>query len=170
MKPRTRTFTPSFAQSRSLRWLAIALAAALLPVFAGAARAETMSWTGMNYLVSSDPAAGTFVRRGVAKFANGEVAVYVTEGRITGRDAKSMTYDVTLVYTFEDGSTLRQQGTGRNDVVAPGKVAQSGSGRLVEGTGRFAGIRGTTESTGRALSEKEGVTEFKAEYTMPGKW
>jgi len=39
----------------------------------------------------------------------------------------------------------------------------------VGGTGRFEGISGTTESTGRALSEWDAINQFKAEYSLPAK-
>ena len=71
--------------------------------------------------------------------------------------------------TSTDGSTLQQEGSGRNDVITPPHSMQQGSGRLVGRTGRFEGVSGTTVSAGRALSEWDGFNPFKAACSLPAK-
>jgi hypothetical protein len=160
------TFKP---KTNLLRIGAVTLTAAAALLAAGPARADTMVWTSTSYIVSQDRATGQFQRRGVAMFASGEVATFTLAGQVTSFDPKVLTYNVKMVYTFEDGSTLRQEGSGRNEVTTPPRNVQQGSGRLVGGSGRFEGISGTTESTGRALTEWDGITQFKAEYSLPAK-
>ncbi len=160
------TFKP---KTNLLRIGAATLTAAAALLAAGPVLADTMTWTGTSYIVSQDRATGQFQRRGVAMFASGEVATFTLAGQVTSFDPKVLTYNVKMVYTFEDGSTLRQEGSGRNEVTTPPRSVQTGSGRLVGGTGRFEGISGTTESTGRALSEWDAISQFKAEYSLPVK-
>ena len=148
---------------RSRRRALVALAVA---GFAGAALAEQMTWTVVSVLEANDPAARTFVRRGVAAFPNGDLAAVRLEGSSMASDGRTMTYDVKLTYTFEDGSTIVQQGKGKT-TGNPGKYAdQSGAGAFVGGTGRFAGITGQTTSVGKGLSSMDAWGEFKAEYTI----
>ncbi|BDI04152.1 hypothetical protein [Sphaerotilus microaerophilus] len=160
------TFKP---KTNLLRIGAVTLTAAAALLAAGPVLADTMAWTSTSYIVSQDRATGQFQRRGVAMFASGEVATFTLAGQITSFDPKVLTYDVKMVYTFEDGSTLRQEGSGRNEVTTPPRSVQMGSGRLVGGTGRFEGISGRTESTGRALSEWDAINQFKAEFSLPAK-
>jgi hypothetical protein len=123
--------------------------------------AATSTWISVE-----PPAARTFVRRGVAAFPNGDLAAARLEGSSMASDGRTMTYDVKLTYTFEDGSTIVQQGKGKT-TGNPGKYAdQSGAGAFVGGTGRFAGITGQTTSVGKGLSSMDAWGEFKAEYTI----
>lgn len=155
--------TPQSIIGRSGRRALVALAVA---GFAGAALAEQMTWTVVSVLEANDPAARTFVRRGVATFPNGDIATVRFDGSSMASDGRSLTYDVKLTYTFEDGSTFIHQGKGRTTSV-PGKYAdQSGSGTFVGGTGRFAGITGKTESVGKGVSQMDAWGQFKAEYTI----
>ena len=148
---------------RNCRRALVALAVAGL---AGGALAEQMTWTIVSVLEASDPGARTFVRRGVAAFPNGDLAAARLEGSSMASDGRTMTYDVKITYTFEDGSTIVQQGKGKT-VGNPGKYAdQSGAGAFVGGTGRFAGITGKTTSVGKGLSAMDAWGEFKAEYTI----
>ncbi len=165
MKP-IPTFKPA---THLMRAGAVALASAAALLAAPAAQADTLSWTGTSYIVSQDRTTGQFQRRGVAVFSSGDVATFTLSGQITSFSPKVMTYNVKMLYTLEDGSTLQQEGSGRNEVTTPPRNLQQGSGRLVGGTGRFEGVSGTTESTGRALSETDGISYFKAEVSLAAK-
>ena len=166
----TKKPTPTFTRrTHPLHIGVVTLTAAAALLAAMPAQADTMSWTSTSYIVSQDRATGQFQRRGVALFAGGEVATFTLSGQVTAFDPKALAYDVKIVYTFEDGSTLRQEGSGRNVVTTPPRSVQQGAGRLVGGTGRFEGISGTTESTGRALTEWDAINQFKAEFTLPAK-
>ncbi len=166
MKPIPTNFQ---LKTRLLRIGAVTLTAAAALLAAGPAMADSMSWTSTSYIVSQDRTTGQFQRRGVAMFAGGEVATFTLAGQVTSFDPKVLTYNAKIVYTFEDGSTLQQEGSGRNEVTTPPRSMQQGSGRLVGGTGRFEGVSGTTVSTGRALSEWDAINQFKAEYSLPAK-
>ncbi len=143
-----------------------ALVALAIAGFAGGALAEQMTWTIVSTLEANDPGARTFVRRGVAVFPNNDLAAARLEGSSMASDGRAMTYDVKITYTFEDGSTIVQQGKGKT-IGNPGKYAdQTGAGAFVGGTGRFAGITGKTTSVGKGLSSMDAWGEFKAEYTI----
>lgn len=94
------TFKPT---TNLLRMGSVTLTAAVALLAAGPALADTMTWTGTSYIVSQDRATGQFQRRGVAMFASGEVATFTLAGQVTSFDPKVLTYNVKMVYTFEDG-------------------------------------------------------------------
>lgn len=157
----------AFPSTPWLRLGLLTLTAAAALCAATPARAESMSWTTTSYTVSLDRSTGQFQRRGLALFPNGEVAAFTLNGQVTSLDPKAMQYDAKIVYTFEDGSTLRQEGSGRTEFTAPPRNVQQGKGRLVGGTGRFEGVSGTTESSGRSITETDSVNFYKAEFTLP---
>lgn len=127
-----------------------------------------MSWTGVTHAVSFDPATGKFVRQGVAMFSDGDLALQVVEGTFTARDGSA--FAVKLTYRFEDGSTLVHEGNGQTFMDGDKRVTK-GEGTITGGTGRFAGISGTTTSTARSLTmaPNEQVAQYTAEYTLPRK-
>ncbi|HMW23920.1 MAG TPA: hypothetical protein PKC59_10840 [Burkholderiaceae bacterium] len=157
----------AFPSSPWLRLGLLTLTAATALCLTPPARAESMAWTATSYGVSQDRTTGQFTRRGLALFPNGEVAAFTLQGQVTAFDPKAMQFDAKIVYTFEDGSTLRQEGSGRTEFTAPPRNVQQGKGRLVGGTGRFEGISGTTESSGRSITETDSVTFYQAEFTLP---
>jgi hypothetical protein len=100
----------------------------------------------------------------------GEVVPFTVEGQIVSSDANVQTCRTKIVYTFEDGSTLVQEGEGRTERQSASRNAQSGSGRFTAGTGRWSGVSGTTASVGKGFYPSgDGYTEFKASYTLPPK-
>lgn len=147
----------------------IAVAAMGLAVGTGAARAQEIAWMATSYLVSIDPATGLYTRRGLAIFATGEVAPFTAQGQVRAGIGNSQTVTARIVYTFEDGSTIVQEGEALVERQSPTRSRQAGVGRLVSGTGRFEGISGHTTSTGRGLTEWDNLTEFKAEYSIAGR-
>lgn len=161
--------TPRTPHSRRLCRLPLALAAALPMLVAPPASAAELRWTATSYAVKFDPATGDYRRRGLAMFPNGELAAFTMEGRVQTGDAPQRDATVRIVYTFEDGSTLVQEGLGRTERMPPARARQTGQGRLVSGTGRYAGISGSTSSTGVVVTPLDSYTEFQAEYTLPAK-
>lgn len=155
--------------SRHLLRLPLVLAAALPLLAALPAAAAEMRWTATSYSVKFDQGTGEYKRRGVAMFPNGELAAFTMEGRVLTGDAEQREATVRFVYTFEDGSTLVQEGMGRTETPLGARARQTGQGRLVSGTGRYAGISGTTSSTGVVVTPIDQYAEFKAEYTLPAK-
>lgn len=148
--------------NKILTALAVAL---LIP----AAQAADMAWPAVSVIAKMDQASGQFVRRGLAMFP-GEVVPFTIEGQILSTEGAVQTFRTKIVYTFEDGSTLVQEGEGRAERQSATRNAQSGSGRFTAGTGRWAGVVGTTTSIGKGFYPSgDSYTEFKASYTLPAK-
>ncbi len=145
---------------------AIALAVSLLGSGCAGLEPTTrqMTWTSATHPKSWDAATGKFTRQGIARFDNGDVAVQTVDGQFTSRDGT--TFDATVSYKFEDGSSFTHRGTGTRDVKTP-KVPSVGAGTITGGTGRFAGITGKTTSVSRTLTDTDQYGEFKAEYSLP---
>lgn len=129
----TKKPNPSSFQSntRLLRIGAVTFTAAAVLLAAVPAVPDMMSWRSKSCIVSQDRRTGQFQRRGVAMFASGEVATFTLAGQITSFDPKVLTYNVKIVYTFEDGSTLQQEGSWRREETTPSWRQAAGSGRLV---------------------------------------
>lgn len=146
------------------------VAGAALLVATPAAHAAEMTWTATSYIVRMDQSTGEFARRGLAMFKDGEVVPFRIEGKITSSEGNAQTYRTKIVYTFADGSTLVQEGEGRTERKSPTRNVQSGSGQFTAGTGRWAGVSGSTTSTGQGFYPSgDSHTEFKASYSLPAK-
>jgi len=114
---------------------------------------------------------GTFSRKGLSFYENGEVAVYTNWGTIDFIKGNGPFQGYSLV-TFQDGSTytIRWQGTAEGSVY---KLA----GEFIKGTKRFEGIKGTFSGTGKALtpySKEKGTLsdayyDITSTYTLPSK-
>jgi hypothetical protein len=160
--------TPS--ARRGFRGAAALFAAAALAAAAPTAHAAEMAWTATSYLTRMDQSTGEFARRGLAMFKDGEVVPFRIEGKLTSSEGIAQTYRTKIVYTFEDGSTLVQEGEGRSERQSAARNTQTGTGRFTAGTGRWEGVSGTTSSVGRGLTSfGDTFTEFKAEYSLPAK-
>jgi len=116
---------------------------------------------------------GAQVLEGLSLFDNGEVAKTRIEAVYDqgGATMQSMGYNM---WTFEDGSTImgRFQRTAVPD--KSGTQAAKASTELIKGTGRFAGIKGTSSSTGKNFlpGKDEAMrvyNEVTFTYTLPGK-
>lgn len=154
-----------FRRSLAVGGLALAALASGCAALTPATPVPT-AWTGVTHLESYDQATGKFVRKGVALFKGGDAALLTIEGQFTSRDGTTLVAKNS--YRFEDGSTFVHEGTGL--MKQEGTLRTStGTGTFTSGTGRFAGIGGTTSSSSRTLSPTEQVTEFKAQGTLAGK-
>jgi hypothetical protein len=102
----------------NIRGFAIAATAA---AFASPRRryAAEMAWTATSYVTRMDQSTGEFARRGLAMFKDGEVVPFRIEGKITSIEGNAQTYRTKIVYTFQDGSTLVQEGEGRRSASRP---------------------------------------------------
>ena len=116
---------------------------------------------------------GVWVRKGLTKFANGEVATYSALGDLDITKGKGTIsgYDTTK---FADGSTWSTKFNGQFSVGPKGLWVIPHRGHFINGTGRFEGIKGTLRYTSKqvdkspefkGLAETEGV----ATYTLPSK-
>ncbi len=154
----------------STRRFVIVATAAVFGLAAQFAHAADMAWTATSYIVRMDQSTGEFARRGLAMFKDGEVVPFRIEGKITSSEGNAQTYRTKIVYTFQDGSTLVQEGEGRVERQSAERNTQTGTGRFTAGTGRWEGVSGTTSSVGKGLTSfGDSFTEFKAEYSLPAK-
>jgi hypothetical protein len=169
----------------SLRVVGILGLAALLcaGVLASAQSKVTVRYKEVHYQLTEsifpvgDPAdghvQGVWVRRGLTILETGEVATYSAAGdvdivkgvgTISGHDTTS----------FDDGSTWSTRFEGQFSVGPKGTWIIPHKGEFIEGTGRFAGIKGTLTYTSRQISTKPDFaafaeTEGTATYTVPSK-
>lgn len=148
------------------------LAAALAAAVAGSGCAaigsgkQAMQWSAVTHVTKFDTTTGAFAQQGVAMFKDGEVAQVKMDGNFLNREGTA--YTVTVSYKFADGSTLAHKGSAGR--YKEGDVwTTKGRGEFVSGTGRFAGISGTTTALGRTVSDVDGYVQFTAEYVLPRK-
>ncbi|HQR22221.1 MAG TPA: hypothetical protein PLE54_12310 [Burkholderiaceae bacterium] len=103
-----------------------------------------------------------FARQGTATLRGGEEATVQTEGTLGAKDAKGLqTYKAKSVLRFKDKSTITIQYSGAFDVAT---YANRGSGQIVDGTGRFAGIKGKVTFDGRVRE-----SDWTGSYTQSAK-
>ncbi len=166
--------------------IGILLIATLLLVPATQARAETVKFRVVNYLVRVEwsPVGdveghliGFFLRGGLVFYENGEVATYSARGSFDSIKGRS-SYEGYGLTTFEDGSTIvsKIQGT-LTPIEGTKQRSGKGTGEYIKGTGRFEGIKGSLSYTGKQVtpySKKEGTFsdayyDVTATYTVPSK-
>ncbi len=116
------------------------------------------------------PVLGLYIMEGLAFCENGEMAKVRTHGvfdSMPGKGAQALGY---TTYTFEDGSSfvVRYQRL----------VTESGSAKvtsdLINGKGRFEGMKGTASATGKNFPPDKGEamkssTDAIFTYTLPSK-
>ena len=162
----------------------IVVIAAWLLGFAAHATAETLNFKMFNHMTKAEtvPIADVgghvislSVREGVTVFQNREWA-WSKSTTIRDLVKGAGTGDPYTTYTFLDGSTVTMHRKGKIEATPQGDPsATTWTGDIVNGTGRFQGIKGTVtfstkifppetgESGGKTLSEGTLV------YTLPGK-
>ncbi len=131
---------------------AAAAVAVGLGLMAGVAPAqgEELSWRQSS--IRTEAQGLNYVRRGVAMFANGEPATLVFRGVSKPPEGGRQAFSGRMLMRFEDGATFTFDMDGVSQFGAAGSApTMSASGKLVEGTGRFAGISGTIEFNGRGM-------------------
>jgi hypothetical protein len=114
---------------------------------------------------------GTFSRKGLSFYENGEVATYTDWGTLDFIKGNGSFQGYSML-TFQDGSTnwIRWQGTVEGSVY-------NLTGEYTKGTKRFEGIKGTFSGTGKALtpySKEKGTFgdaffDITGTYTLPSK-
>lgn len=107
-----------------------------------------------------------FMREGTATFKDGSTATVHLDGAYDKgtkptKEIKQATFKAKSVLKFQDGSTITTRYTG---TVNSEGYATNGSGKFVEGTGRYKGIKGTVTFDGR-ISESDWI----GQYTLPKK-
>lgn len=151
--------------------LALAAAATAWP-----ARADEMSWRQTTVLAGQENY--TVLRAGAAIVNGKEPATVRVRNRMKAPPQDGILLLATeIVLRFEDGSTIVAQADSQARVDAQGlpiRGESQSSGRIVSGTGRYAGITGTYEMRVRTdIDPKVDGTlgdyfaAVKATYTLP---
>ena len=135
-------------------WLAGAFGAlAVLSAVPTAAQADEMSWRQSS--IRTEVQGASYVRRGVAMFANGEPATLMFRAVAKPPEAGRQMFSGRMVMRFDDGASFTFDMDGVSQLGSPGTpLTVSAAGKMVEGTGRFAGIRGTVEFNGLGMDVK----------------
>ncbi len=141
--------------TRGTRYTLQSTAAALLiglglMTAAASAQAEELSWRQSS--VRTEAQGLSYVRRGVAMFANGEPATLTFQGVAKPPEGGRQDFSGRMLMRFEDGATFAFDLQGVTQFGISGTPpTMTASGTLVEGTGRFAGISGTIDFRGRGM-------------------
>jgi hypothetical protein len=95
------------------------------------------------------------VRRGVAMFSHGEPATLTFRGVAKPPDGSRQAFSGRMLMRFDDGASFSFDMDGVTQFGPAGTSATiAASGKLIEGTGRFAGISGTIDFNGRGMDAK----------------
>lgn len=137
--------------THALQSTAIALVLGLgLMAGVAPAQGEELSWRQSS--IRTEAQGLSYVRRGVAMFANGEPATLIFRGVAKPPEGGRQDFSGRMLMRFEDGATFTFDMQGVTQFgAALAMPTMSASGKLVEGTGRFAGIGGTIEFNGRGM-------------------
>jgi hypothetical protein len=99
---------------------------------------------------------GLTIREGLAFFENGEIATYTAKSiwdATMGKVFKSNGY---IFYKFEDGSTIVTTSDQRSIADPSGNFSSRITGEILEGTGRFEGIKGGISTIGKQFPDVKG--------------
>ena len=116
------------------------------------------------------------IGQGLAFFENGDIANFKTQSigdrrTGTGKGSQSIAY---IFFTFEEGSSIIATLEYRSIADPSGKISTKTTGQIINGTGRYKGIKGTYSSTGKALPPVKGeadkyFADATLTYTLPPK-
>jgi len=116
-------------------------------------------------------AIGTYERRGVAIFKDGETAAYHTRGTWDFIDSNGPFQGYTTL-TYKDGSTASSKYTGTMKKEPEKLPTYTGKGEWIKGTGKYEGIKGNFSYDGYYITplnkETKGdvVINVKGSYTL----
>lgn len=139
-------FTSYTLTSAAAAWmLGLGLMAGVAP-----AQGDELSWRQSS--IRTEVQGLSYVRRGVAMFASGEPSTLIFRGVAKPPEGGRQVFSGRMQMRFEDGATFTFDVEGITQFGPAGTApTMSASGKLVEGTGRFAGISGTIEFNGRGM-------------------
>jgi len=148
------------------------------------AGAETLNFRVFSYYTKVEvmpigfvkaPASIIYEKRGLADIENGGIALFLARGSVKATP-EVRTIDGYTLLTFEDGSTIIY------DLDMKGAKSEStqqnyytGTGKIIQGTGRFVGIQGEITINGQGLTEYNDETkgdayfDVTANYSIPSK-
>jgi hypothetical protein len=148
------------------------------------ASAETLNFKMFNHVTKQEmfPIAdvaghvvGVAVREGVAVLESGELGWHkITQSLDFIKGAGTL--EAYLTYTFLDGSGFTVHTKGTVEATPQGvSSAAKITGDIIQGTGRFQGIKGTMTTSVKLLPPEKGelgskaLSEASVLYTLPGK-
>ncbi len=115
------------------------------------------------------------MREGAAIFANGELAWMKSTNYVDSVKAGPYTFDQYYVITFQDGSKIACHNKGAAEASLGMTASEKITGEIINGTGRFEGIKGTASAQIKFLPLEKGEPARKAlgevtfNYTLPSK-
>ena len=119
------------------------------------------------------PADVLFERRGLVSFENGDVGIYVSRGTLKATPTSGKAKGFGQI-THTDGSTAVSEFEVSYTVSPDTKLnTYTGTGKFIDGTGRFEGIQGELSVTGQALTPYDKDTlgdayfDVISNYTLP---
>ena len=141
----------TYGTTHKLQSMTVALGLGLgLMAGVAPAQGEELSWRQSS--IRTEAQGLSYVRRGVAMFANGEPATLTFRGDAKPPEGGRQDFSGRMLMRFEDGTTFTFDMQGVTQFGPAGTPPTLlASGKLVEGTGRFAGISGTIEFKGRGM-------------------
>jgi len=99
---------------------------------------------------------GMTIREGLAFFENGEVATYIAKSIWDVRMGKGFKSNGYIFYKFEDGSTIVTTSDQRSIADPSVNFSSRITGEILEGTGRFEGIKGGVSTISRQFPDVKG--------------
>jgi hypothetical protein len=115
---------------------------------------------------------GTYERRGIALFENGEIAAYHTLGTFDFVDSNGPFHGYDT-FTYKDGSTTMTKYDAIMTKESGDMPKLIGKGVYIKGTGKYEGIKGTVSFTGYYITpynkETKGdiVVNASTSYSLP---
>jgi len=165
-----------FLKSSFMRlFISIMLVALLSLLNVSSTGAETLNFRVFNYYTKMEvipigfvkaPANAVMEKRGLANFEDGEVAIFLGRGAFKVTPKGGAGSGFTLL-TFNDGATLvydweikalKSEKTQLNTA--------KGSGKIIQGTGRFAGIQGEVTINGQQITPLNDETKGDAYFDV----
>jgi hypothetical protein len=146
---------------------ALAVLFLLMTVFGGQARAQsiTQKFRIINHVTKMEMAStgvekghtvGIILRGGLALFENGEVAIQTSVIIFDAILGKSGTFDAYTTVTFEDGSSWVAKTKASSERTPDQKrLLTKNAGELVNGSGKYEGIKGSIHYSGIAYGPNE---------------
>ena len=155
-----------------------------LSTLVSAQSAQTLEVEATSYIVSSQwlPAGdeaghsiGMQQRAGKASFSDGNTAQYSTVSNFDFRRGKGGSSSGYSKFTFDDGATIVFSWTAKATIGEDGLTLNEGQGIILKGTGRFAGIKGTSSFSGKQLKpaaedpKGAAIQHATIKFTLPKK-
>ncbi len=114
------------------------------------------------------------VREGAVIFASGELAWMKSINYVDAVKAGPYTFDQYYTVAFQDGSRITCHNKGTAEAALGVSTTEKSSGEIINGTGRFLGIKGTAAATNikflpleKGDLARKAVGEMTFDYSLP---